>query len=153
VRILRALEVYYATGRPFSELAREHAFRERRYPCLKIGLTLPREVLYERLDARVDEMLSQGLLEEVKKLLEMGFAPELKPLKAIGYRHMVAYLTGSLSWSEAVRQMKRDTRRYAKRQLTWFKADPEVKWFHPTDLERILKEVECFYARFKRAPV
>jgi len=98
-------------------------------------------------------MLSQGLLEEVKKLLEMGFAPELKPLKAIGYRHMVAYLTGSLSWSEAVRQMKRDTRRYAKRQLTWFKADPEVRWFHPTDLERILKEVECFYARFKRAPV
>ncbi len=144
VRILRALEVYYATGRPFSELAREHAFRPRRYPCLKIGLYLPREELYALLDQRVDEMLKRGLLEEVQGLLERGFSPDLKPLQSIGYRHMIAYLQGKLPWKEAVRQMKRDTRRYAKRQLTWFRADPEVKWFLPTEKEEILREAREF---------
>ena len=146
VRVLRALEVCLATGRTFSELARAHAFRERRYQALKIGLNIPREELYRRLDERVDRMLAQGLLEEVKSLLERGFSPDLKPLQAIGYRHMIAYLTGQLSFPEAVRLMKRDTRRYAKRQLTWFRADPEVKWFHPADREAIFREVERFLA-------
>ncbi len=150
VRILRALEVYYATGRPFSVLAREHAFRPRRYPCLKIGLYLPRDKLYTLLDQRVDQMIKKGLLEEVKRLLEQGFSPELKPLQSIGYRHMVAYLLGRLPWEEALRQMKRDTRRYAKRQLTWFKADPEVRWFLPTEKALILAEVKRFLQEFSR---
>ncbi len=144
VRVLRALEVCLATGRTFSELAEKHAFRERRYQALKIGLHLPRPELYRRLDERVDRMLARGLLEEVRGLLERGFSPELKPLQAIGYRHMIAYLRGEVSFSEAVRLMKRDTRRYAKRQLTWFRADPEVKWFHPEDREAIFREVERF---------
>ncbi len=144
VRILRALEVYYATGKPFSELAKRHSFAERRYPCLKIGLTLPREELYQRLDKRVDQMLEAGLLEEVKKLLQMGFSPELKPLRAIGYRHLIAYLRGEMDLEEAVRQMKRDTRRYAKRQLTWFRADPEVIWFRPEEKEKILALAKQF---------
>ncbi len=149
VRILRALEVYYATGKTFSELARQHAFSERRYPCLKIGLSIPREVLYRRLDQRVDRMLAAGLLEEIKALLARGYDPNLKPLRAIGYRHLIAYLQGEVDWEEAVRLMKRDTRHYAKRQLTWFRADPEIKWFHPQDLEKILTEVKRFYQRFR----
>jgi len=144
VRVLRALEVFYATGRPFSELAREHAFRESHFRALKIGLYLPREELYRRLEARVEEMLSRGLLEEVRGLLSRGLSPELKPLQAIGYRHMIAYLRGELSWEEAVRLMKRDTRRYAKRQLTWFRADPEVHWFQPREKEKIFRLVEKF---------
>ncbi|QJA06622.1 tRNA (adenosine(37)-N6)-dimethylallyltransferase MiaA [Thermosulfurimonas marina] len=144
VRVLRALEVFYATGRPFSALAREHAFRESRFQALKIGLYLPREELYRRLEARVEEMLSRGLLEEVRGLLSRGLSPELKPLQSIGYRHMIAYLTGKLPWEEAVRLMKRDTRRYAKRQLTWFRADPEVHWFQPQEKEKIFRLVEKF---------
>lgn len=144
VRILRALEVYYATGRPFSELAREHAFAPRRYRALKIGLTLPREELYRRLEARVDRMLTEGLLEEVRELLHRGYDPGLKPLRSIGYRHMIAYLQGKVPFSEAVRLMKRDTRHYAKRQLTWFRADPEIVWFHPEEKEKIARKVQEF---------
>ncbi|OAQ20937.1 tRNA (adenosine(37)-N6)-dimethylallyltransferase MiaA [Thermosulfurimonas dismutans] len=144
VRILRALEVYYATGRPFSALAREHAFASRRYLVLKVGLTLPREELYRRLEARVDRMLSEGLLEEVKELLARGYSPTLKPLQSIGYRHMIAYLQGKLSFEEAVRLMKRDTRHYAKRQLTWFRADPEIVWFQPNEKEQIAHKVQEF---------
>jgi len=150
VRITRALEVYYATGKPFSVLAREHAFAERRYPCLKIGLSMSREELYRRLDVRVDRMLATGLLDEVKRLLEMGFSPQLKPLRAIGYRHLIAYLKGEITFEEAVRQMKRDTRHYAKRQLTWFRADPEVIWFRPEEKEKILIEARRFLARFPK---
>ena len=138
VRILRALEVYYATGKTFSALAREHAFKKRRYPCLKIGLTLPRAELYARLNARVDKMLEAGFLEEVKGLLARGYSPELKPLRSIGYRHLIAYLKGEVPFEEAVRLMKRDTRRYAKRQLSWFKREEDVHWFRPEEKEKIL---------------
>ena len=138
VRILRALEVYYATGKTFSVLSREHAFRRRRYPCLKIGLTLPRAELYARLNARVDKMLEAGLLEEVKGLLARGYSPKLKPLRSIGYRHLIAYLKGELPFDEAIRLMKRDTRRYAKRQLSWFRREEDVHWFRPEEKEKIL---------------
>lgn len=139
VRILRALEVYYATGKTFSSLAKEHAFARKRYPCLKIGLTLPRKELYQRLNARVDKMLEAGLLEEVKEILAKGYSPALKPLRSIGYRHMIAYLEGALSFEEAVRLMKRDTRHYAKRQLSWFRKEKDIYWFHPEEKEKILK--------------
>ncbi len=144
VRILRALEVFYATGRRFSELAREHAFARRRYPCLKIGLHLPRQELYRRLDVRVDKMLEAGFLEEVKTLLAKGYSPALKPLRSIGYRHLIAYLEGQVPFEEAVRLMKRDTRRYAKRQLSWFRKDQEIKWFRPEEKEKILAEARKF---------
>ncbi len=146
IRVLRALEVFYATGRPFSYWVKKHSFSERRYEVLKVGLVLPREELYRRLNERVDRMIKEGLLEEVRELLEKGYDPSLKPLRSIGYRHMVDYLLGRCSFEDAVRRMKRDTRAYAKRQLTWFKADPEVKWFSPNDLRKILKEVEGFLA-------
>ncbi len=152
VRILRALEVYYATGKTFSQLAKEHAFSQRRYPCLKIGLYIDRKELYRMLDERVDKMLRAGLLEEVKELLKRGFDPTLKPLRSIGYRHLIAYLKGEVDLQEAIRLMKRDTRRYAKRQLTWFRADPEIKWFTPFEKEKVLQEVKKFYDMYVDPP-
>lgn len=144
-RILRALEVVEGSGRPVSELAAAHRFADRPYETLKIGLTLPREELYARIEARVEAMLAAGWLEEVKELLRR-YPPYLKPLKALGYRHLVAYLHGELGFEEAVAAIKRDTRRYAKRQLTWFKADPEIRWFHPREIPEMLALLREFFS-------
>lgn len=145
-RILRALEVVEGSGRPLSELAAAHRFADRPYETVKIGLTLPREELYARIEARVEAMLAAGWLEEVKGLLRR-YPPDLKSLRALGYRHLVAYLHGELGLEEAVAAIKRDTRRYAKRQLTWFKADPEIRWFHPREVEQILALLREFFQK------
>jgi tRNA dimethylallyltransferase len=142
-RILRALEVVEATGRPISELHAAHHFQDRPYVTLKLGLDLPREELYRRIEARVEAMLSEGWLEEVRHLLTR-YSPEIKPLQALGYRSLVAFLEGHLSWEEAIDLTKKDTRRYAKRQLTWFRADPEVRWFHPSQWQDILSLLQDF---------
>lgn len=144
-RIVRALEVYESTGIPISVYRKDHAFREKPYRTLKIGLTLDRKSLNERIDRRVDEMIEKGFLDEVKGLLEMGYGPQLKPMQGLGYKHLSDFLLGKMGWDEALRQIKRDTRRYAKRQMTWFRADPEIKWFDITrDRETIYKEVGLF---------
>ena len=144
-RIVRALEVYESTGIPISVYRREHAFRERPYRTLKIGLTRDRDSLYQRIDQRVEEMIERGFLHEVKNLLEMGYGPQLKPMQSLGYKHLTEFLHGRIGWEEAIRQIKRDTRRYAKRQMTWFRADPEIRWLD-TDRDRgtIEKEVALF---------
>jgi len=144
-RILRALEVVEAGGRPLSELHAAHRFQDRPYETLKIGLDLPREELYRRIEDRVEAMLAQGWLEEVRGLLDR-FPPDLKPFKALGYRHLVAMLEGRGSLKEAVVEIKKDTRRYAKRQLTWFKADPEVCWFQPSQVEEMQALLRNFVA-------
>ncbi len=146
LRIVRALEVFIATGRPLSDLQRRHGFRQRRYTALQIGLDIDRPELYRRIDRRVDQMIAGGLLDEVRSLLKKGYAPELKSMQSIGYRHMAAYLDGRLAWEEAVRTLKRDTRRYAKRQLTWFRADPAVHWYRPDQRRSILEAVKAFLA-------
>jgi tRNA dimethylallyltransferase len=143
-RILRALEVVEATGRPLSDLHAAHGFQDRPYETLKLGLTLPREELYRRIETRVDLMLGQGWLEEVRRLAHR-YPPEIKPLQALGYRHLVAVLAGALSLAEAVEETKKETRRYAKRQLTWFNADPEVSWFSPSQLEELTRLVQDFF--------
>lgn len=145
-RILRALEVWEATGRSISELHAAHAFKEEPFETLKLGLNLPREELYRRINTRVEAMLAQGWLDEVRGLLER-YAPELKPLKSLGYRHLIAVLQGRLTLEEAVLLIKRDTRRYAKRQLTWFRADPEVLWFHPGQTGEMLARLRDFFNR------
>lgn len=142
-RIVRALEVVEATGRPLSALLAEHRFRDSPYTTVKLGLTMPREELYARIDRRVDLMLAAGWLEEVERLLKR-YEASIKPLQSLGYRHLVAHLQGQVSWEEAVAQIKRDTRRYAKRQLTWFRADPEVRWFHPEQQEEMLALLVSF---------
>jgi tRNA dimethylallyltransferase len=143
-RILRALEVVEATGRPISELHADHNFGDRPYTTLKLGLDLPREELYQRIDDRVKVMLAQGWLEEVRGLLKR-YPAGIKPLQALGYRHLVAYLEVRLPLPEAIEQTQKDTRRYAKRQLTWFRADPEVHWFHPGQGEDMLALLREFF--------
>ena len=96
-----------------------------------------------------DLLVAEGLLEEVKKLLQKGYSKELKSMQSIGYRHMVEYIQGSLSWEDAVSTLKRDTRRYAKRQYTWFNSERDIKWFHPLQQEEILKEISTFLRESK----
>jgi tRNA dimethylallyltransferase len=143
-RILRALEVMEATGRPLSELFAAHRFRECPFQVLKLGLALPRDELNERIERRVEAMLAQGWLAEVEELLRR-YPPDLKPLQSLGYRHLINFLQGRWSWEEAIELLKRDTRRYAKRQLTWFKADPEVRWFHPGQIDVMAAALEGFW--------
>lgn len=146
-RIVRALEVVTSTGRPASDHRRSHGFSELHYDALKIGLTMDRGDLYNRINKRVDMMLERGLLGEVKMLMGNGYAPSLKSMQAIGYRHMVEFLNGETGWEEAVDTLKRDTRRYAKRQFTWFKADSDIHWFQPGDIGAMLNLSERFLSK------
>lgn len=133
-RIVRALEVAQTSKTSISRLQEAHGFKALRYRALKFVLSPDRPLLYECIDRRVDEMLEKGFLGEVQELLSMGYGPALKSMRSIGYRHMSDYLGGRLSWEEAVHTMKRDTRRYAKRQLTWFRADSENLWLSASEL-------------------
>lgn len=143
-RIIRALEVHELTGKTLAEFHQAHGFREKPFVVLKIGLHMDRDILYDRINRRVDVMINSGLVIEVKALLEMGYSPNLKSMQSIGYRHIVNFIKGNCPWDEAVRTLKRDTRRYAKRQLTWFKADPEVIWKEPEALEDIKRQIKKF---------
>jgi tRNA dimethylallyltransferase len=139
-RIIRALEVYQLTGKPISEWQKEHAFREREsaFSTLKIGLDRQRAELYDRINQRCDKMIEAGLVHEVKGLFDKGYSSHLNSLRSVGYRHMGLFLTDRTGLGEAVDLMKRDTRRLAKRQLTWFRGDEEIHWFHP---ERQRREI------------
>ncbi len=143
-RIIRALEVFESTGKTISEYHKEHNFKESPFNALKIGLHMDKKKLYERIEKRVDLMIDSGLLDEVKNLLKAGWSPDLKSMNSIGYRHMALYISGDITWNEAVRTMKRDTRRYAKRQFTWFKADKEIIWYEPDMINDISDHVERF---------
>lgn len=127
-RIVRALEVFELTGRPLSALHREHRESERSLNAVQVGLDYPRDELYARIEARVDQMLASGLVAEVERLIDEGYGADIERLRSLGYREMAAYLRGESTLDEAVELMKRNTRRYAKRQLTWFRGDPRVKW-------------------------
>jgi tRNA dimethylallyltransferase len=147
-RIIRALEVFDSTGVPISFYREQHRFGERPYVTLKIGLEMNRDMLYHRIEERVDGMIEKGLLGEVEKLMAMGYGRELKPMQSLGYKQMVQFLSKEIGWDEAVRQMKRDTRHYAKRQWTWFKADPEVHWWDESaDRRKMFLEVRSFWER------
>jgi tRNA dimethylallyltransferase len=143
-RILRALEVMEATGKPVSELFAAHRFRDCPYRVLKLGLILPREELNRRIESRVEAMLAQGFLQEVEGLLKR-YPADLKPLQSLGYRHLSLYLRGQWPWEEAMERLKIDTRHYAKRQLTWFKADPEVQWLQPGQVAEMQARLEEFF--------
>jgi tRNA dimethylallyltransferase len=143
-RIVRALEIYQLTGKTISAYHHEHRFKDEPFRVLKIGLNMERELLYDRINQRVDAMIAAGLVDEVKALLGRGYAPDLKSMRSIGYRHMVDFIKEHLSWHEAVRTLKRDTRRYAKRQLTWFKADSDIAWYTPGQLSDISRSIKKF---------
>lgn len=143
-RIIRALETIESTGTSILKHHQEHRFEDDPFNALKIGLRIPREKLYERIDQRVEAMVQSGLVAEVEKLLAMGYSAELKSMRSIGYRHMVEFISGKLPWDECLRTLKRDTRRFAKRQFTWFGADRQIKWYEPDQLEQMFEAVERF---------
>ncbi|MCW3490715.1 tRNA (adenosine(37)-N6)-dimethylallyltransferase MiaA [Dethiobacter alkaliphilus] len=126
-RVIRALEVYRQSKRPISHQV-DKTSDEPIYDTVQFGLTMPRELLYRRIEKRVDSMLDAGLVDEVRNLLNEGVPPEAKSLQSLGYKQIVAYLTGQISLEEAIRLIKRDTRRFAKRQLTWFRRDEDLIW-------------------------
>jgi tRNA dimethylallyltransferase len=145
-RIIRALEVYEATGLPISAFQEAHRFADQPFRVFKVGLRRPTEVLYERIDARVDRMVERGLLKEVEGLIARGYGADLKPMQGLGYKQTLRFLAGETPWDEAIRQIKRDTRHFARRQGTWFKADPEIQWYDPeVDREKILAHVRAFW--------
>jgi tRNA dimethylallyltransferase len=146
-RVLRALEVFEVTGRPIADFHRTHRFADEPFNALLIGLDLERERLYERIDRRVDAMLAAGFEDEVRGLLDRGYGPELNPMQSIGYSHMSATLAGRIDRAEAVRTLKRDTRRFAKRQLTWFRATPGIVWLPPQEMEAMLQMCRDFMAQ------
>lgn len=127
VRVLRALEIAAISGAPPSSLKGRWARGGGKFRILFIALSLDRDRLYARIDARVDEMFRAGLVEEVRGMLSSGYGPELKPMKALGYRHVVSLLSGAVSLPQALLEMKRDTRRYAKRQETWLSREESVR--------------------------
>ena len=132
-KIIRALEVYNLTGRPLSEIHAEHRFEEPNpRPSWIVGLRRDRKTLYRRIEARVDDQIASGLIEETERLLSSGLSPLLPSMRGLGYKQIVPYLQGKQSLEEAVSILKRETRHYAKRQMTWFQADPRIEWI---DLE------------------
>ena len=143
-RIVRALEIYETTGQPISTCHQEHRLAPPLFDVLKIGLFRQREVLYDRINHRVDLMVEEGLVEEVKALLKKGYTSGLKPLQSIGYRHVVDFFEGRVSWDDTLQTLKQDTRRYAKRQLTWFNSDSQVKWMDADRLDEITNTVKLF---------
>lgn len=130
-RVIRALEIYHCTGKTMTEWLKEQK-RQLVYNVALIGLTMEREKLYERINRRVDEMISQGLIEEVKRLYDQGVR-DCQAIQAIGYKELYAYFDGLITLEEAIEQLKQNSRRYAKRQLTWFRNQMPVQWFDMTD--------------------
>jgi len=141
-RMIRALEVYKHTGKPLSYFWERGREKKPAYSFLYYGLTLDRELLYQRINERVDNMISKGLVDEVKNLLKMGFR-ESTAMQAIGYKEIVWYLEGKITLDEAIYLIKRESRHYAKRQFTWFRRDPRIKWYDSgkNSLEKITEEI------------
>ena len=128
-RMIRAYEIYEVTGKPKSCLDMEAAKEELPYDYVLMGISMERPLLYERINRRIDLMVRDGLIEEVKSLLDQGYTEELLSMKAIGYKEIFPYLKGEMSLEEALHILKRDTRHFAKRQLTWFRKDLRIRWF------------------------
>lgn len=147
VRIIRALEVLELTGRSIVDHQQEHRFRERPYEVIKMGLMLDKTVLKSRIEDRTDRMIDVGFVDEVRRLLAMGYSRSLKPMQSLGYRHICAFLAGEGDLEGAVRLIKRDTYRYAKRQMTWFTADREISWLAPDDFDAAAGKIRFFLPR------
>ena len=146
-RIVRALEVHALTGEPLSGFQRRHGFQTPRFDALEIGISWPRPVLYERINRRVDIMMAQGFLDEVRQLLARGYARDIKSMQSLGYRHLAAVIKDGLPLADALVALKRDHRRYAKRQITWFRASPRIHWLNLTQADAAEELIRAFLAR------
>lgn len=146
LRIVRALEVFLTSGRRLSEFQSEHGFPGSGIRHCTIGIHLDRAELYRRIEARVDVMIANGLVDEVRQLLLRGYTPEMKPLRSIGYKEICRFLSGEYEHEEAIRLIKRDTRHYAKRQLTWFRSDQSTLWVeYPLNFDSMCSYVMEFF--------
>jgi len=146
VRIIRALEVYALSGRPLSDMHAEHGFADTPFATLKVGVITEREELFRRIDRRAEKMIEAGLIGEVSTLLGHGYPPQLKALQTIGYRESAWHLEGQLSLVDTVALIQRETRRYAKRQLTWFGRDNSIIWVDSCqESARIHELIDRFY--------
>ena len=137
-RVMRALEVCLTAGKPYSEL-RTGIKRGRPFNIIKIGVTMDREILYKRIDDRVDKMVEMGLEQEAQNVYHMR---SLNSLQTVGYREFFDYFDGTISRGEAIELIKRNSRRYAKRQMTWFRRDEQIMWFNPADKEQIIEYIK-----------
>jgi len=127
VRVIRAIEVAMLSGRKMSEFQSAHRFADTRFDVMMLGIDLPREALYAKIETRVDRMIAGGLVEEVRLLLERGYGRDLKPMRSVGYKEICAHIIDGMPLADAVELVKRNSRRYAKRQMTWLRKE-EVKW-------------------------
>lgn len=134
-RIVHALEICYATGKPYSSF-RTNSSKNRPFRIIKVGLSRPRQELYERINARVDKMFDEGLLDEAQSLYPLR---HLNALNTVGYNELFRFFDGTMTLSEAKEKIKRNTRVYAKKQITWYKRDEAISWFHPDEYTSILK--------------
>jgi tRNA dimethylallyltransferase len=146
-RTVRALEVYYLRDRKLSEFQREHAFGDRPYRFTLLFLVRSRDELYRRIEKRVDQMIDSGLEAEVRALFDRGYPMDLASMRGLGYRQFIEHFLGRSTRDEAVALLKRDTKRFAKRQFTWFRREPEAVWVDITGLERaedILEKIKKY---------
>jgi tRNA dimethylallyltransferase len=137
-RLLHAVEIFQMTARPFTSF-RKNTVKQRHFRIVKIGINQDRDTLYDRINQRVDQMMNEGLLEEVKTVYPYR---ELNSLNTVGYKELFSYLDGTCSLDEAVDLIKRNSRRYARKQLTWFRRDQEVAWFEPDQVQAIIEHVD-----------
>jgi len=147
-RVIRALEVFHITGKSILEFHQEHK-RESDLEFHQFGLNWKRDLLYHNIEERVDEMISAGLVSEVKSILESGYSQKLNSLNTVGYKEIIAHLNGEYNLERAIELIKRNTRRFAKRQMTWFRKDESIEWFDIEDGsdidgigENILEEIK-----------
>ena len=146
-RIVRALEVFELTGETISAHQRRHRFADIGYDTLTVGVEVERPKLYASIDARFDAMVAGGLVAEVRTLIDAGYSPDQPPLSTIGYKQIAAYLRGEIALDDAVAQARQESRRLAKRQLTWFRREPDVVWLDP---ERGAHDALELFAKFFR---
>ncbi|MDO5110861.1 MAG: tRNA (adenosine(37)-N6)-dimethylallyltransferase MiaA [Clostridia bacterium] len=147
-RLVRALEVYTLTGKPIGAFGGDFANAAHTpipYEPRMIGLTMPREQLYARIDLRVDAMMQSGLLKEVRQLVSLGYTPDTPAMQGLGYKQLYKYLQGEYTLDEAIETIKRETRRFAKRQMTWFKRDKRIHWLNTAEQtqQQLLDEAQC----------
>ena len=144
-RVMRALEVFHLTGEPiWKHHQKQTDQKEKKYNFKQFGLNWDRKILYENIDNRVDEMISQGFVDEVKNILKLGYDKNLNSLNTVGYKEIIQHFDGSISLERAIELIKRNTRHYAKRQLTWFRKDKRIEWFDIqdyTELDQTAKKI------------
>lgn len=150
-KVIRALEVYQLSGRRMSEFQQEHGFAERPFAALMIGLNRDRDMLYRRIEGRIDWQLAHGLIEETKQLLAQGYQRDSAAMKGLGYRQVAEHLAGEYDAAEMVRRFKRDTRHFSKRQMTWFRKEPGIQWLMIEESEpvqhtttRVIEQIDRF---------